>query len=510
MSPVIPNSSDSSIPALRRVRLNGRERRPDGDYVLYWMIAHRRTSWNFALDRAVEMAVELNRPLWILEPLRCGYSWASDRMHRFIIDGMVDNARSLNDSKIGYYAYLEERPGEGSGLLERLAAKACAVVTDEFPCFFLPRMVTAVAERLDVYFEAVDSNGLLPLRASSKAFKRAVDFRRYLQKTLPKHLLDAPLAELDEKSLVGAKPLPTELTDRWPNRAAALVAGEEISLEPFDIDHSVPPVSTSGGTSAALERLDRFLDERLRRYVDDRMDLGSPATSELSPHLHFGHISSHQMFQRLAKQQDWTPDQLSEGPYRGQREGWWGMDGPAESFLDELVTWRELSYNGAFFIGGYDRYDTLPEWARISLAQHADDPRPHVYDLATLEEARTHDEIWNAAQRQLVQEGIIHNYLRMLWGKKILHWTKDPRQALDFMVELNNKYALDGRDPNSYSGIFWVLGRYDRAWGPERPIFGKIRYMTSDSTRRKVKMGDYLERFGEPEKRSGKQLTLGD
>jgi deoxyribodipyrimidine photo-lyase len=179
------------------------------------------------------------------------------------------------------------------------------------------------------------------------------------------------------------------------------------------------------------------------------------------------------------------------------RAGWWGMSAGAESFLDELVTWRELGYNMcAQQPGDYDRYESLPGWARASLDRHADDPRDPVYDIDALERSRTYDPLWNAAQRQLVREGRMHNYLRMLWGKKILQWSATPQEALATMIQLNNKYALDGRNPNSYSGIFWVLGRYDRPWAPERPIFGVIRYMSSENTAKKLRVKRYLDRYG--------------
>jgi deoxyribodipyrimidine photo-lyase len=180
----------------------------------------------------------------------------------------------------------------------------------------------------------------------------------------------------------------------------------------------------------------------------------------------------------------------------GKREGFWGMSREAEAFLDELVTWRELGLNFCARREDYDRYESLPEWARRTLEAHAADRRTHLYDLDAFARAATHDPVWNAAQRQLLAEGRIHNYLRMLWGKKILEWTPHPREALRVMIELNNKYALDGRDPNSYSGIFWVLGRYDRPWAPERPIFGVVRYMSSDNTVRKLRIKRYLERWG--------------
>jgi len=242
-----------------------------------------------------------------------------------------------------------------------------------------------------------------------------------------------------------------------------------------------------GGSAEAERRWGRFLDSGLEDY-------GRETTSGLSPWLHFGHIAPHTLFRDLTERDGWTPDSVSP-PHNGRREGWWGLGGKTEAFLDQLVTWRELGFNGCFFIEDYDSYDSLPEWARETLADHAGDEREHLYSLEEFDAAETHDPLWNAAQTQLQRDGVIDNYLRMLWGKKILEWTASPREALDVMIELNNRHALDGRDPNSYSGIFWILGRYDRAWGPERPVFGKIRYMSSKNTKRKLDVDSYIERF---------------
>lgn len=177
------------------------------------------------------------------------------------------------------------------------------------------------------------------------------------------------------------------------------------------------------------------------------------------------------------------------------------MSSNAEAFLDELITWREIGYNMCSKRANYESYDSLPDWAKASLKKHEKDARSNLYTLEELEFSKTHDEIWNAAQNQLREEGRIHNYLRMLWGKKILEWSPSPRDALKIMIHLNNKYALDGRNPNSYSGIFWVLGRYDRPWGPERPIYGSIRYMSSDNTRKKLDLEKYLLKHGNPSSR---------
>lgn len=463
-----------------------------GTYVLYWMTVARRTRHNFSLQRAAELAASLSRPLVVLEALRVGYPWASNRLHQCILDGMSDNEQALASSAAQYYPYVEPTDGAGSGLIEALAREACAVVTDDYPAFFIPRMLAAVAPRLRVRFEAIDGNGLLPMRTASQAFTTAHQFRRYVQRTLPSHLDDLPRADpfegvtlpiLDPSAL-------QEVQRQWVPAELA-----NVEVESLPIDHTVPVSPIPGGASAASARLATFLDGSLDRYGQGRNHPDDEDQSSLSPYLHFGHIGSHEVFAAVSEREGWTPERLGTDT-RGTRTGWWGMSPGAESFLDELVTWRELGFNACVADpDGYEHYESVPEWARRSLEEHAGDSR-ELYAFDDLAAARTHDEVWNAAQRQLLTEGRIHNYLRMVWGKRILEWTEDPREAIAVMVELNNRYALDGRDPNSYSGILWCLGKYDRAWGPERPIFGKVRYMSSENTRRKLRMSDYLERFG--------------
>jgi len=481
------------VPAARVRSLNVAGPADGGDYVLYWMTAFRRPGWNFALQRAACWAAQLGKGLVILEGLRCDYPFASDRLHRFVLDGMADNAAWFRERPVTYYPYVEPARGAGKGLLEVLAERACLVVADDAPVFFLPRMVAAAAARLPVLLEGVDSNGLLPLRVADRDYPSAHAFRRFLQRELPAHLLELPLADpLADRPLPSVS-LSEALASRWPAATKELLKpGAELSLLP--IDHRVTPVAEAGGFDAAGERLQDFLASRLPRYLERGAPSGE-VTSGLSPYLHFGQISSHEIFFALSSQEEWSVGNL--GPERrGQRQGWWGMSPAAEAFLDQLVTWRELGYNFCAFRDDAEEYDGLPEWARRTLDDHAADPRPSRYTPEELAAAASHDPLWNAAQRQLRREGTIHNYLRMLWGKKILEWSASPREALAVMLELNNRYALDGRDPNSASGIAWCLGRYDRPWGPERPIFGKIRYLSSANTARKFDVKPYLARFG--------------
>lgn len=483
------------VPIARIRSLNEAILNEHGDYVLYWMIANRRVNSNFSLQRATEWSIELNRPLIIFEALRIRYPWASDRLHRFVLQGMADNRACVKNSNATYYCYVEPEANHGHGLLESLAENACVVVTDDFPSFFLPRMLRFVAKKLSVKLEAVDSNGLYPMYDTDRVFPSAHTFRRHLQKELAPHLEEFPVIDpLALASLPRPIEIPENILERWPEASCDLLQATPEKLANLDINHNVGPAIMDGGTTAASHCLDRFIENGLPRYGDDRNHPDSDASSGLSPYLHFGHISAHEVFNAVADQEGWTMGNIAEKA-TGSREGWWGMSKSAEGFLDELITWRELGYNMCSHRDDYDRYESLPDWAKETLQEHSKDKREHVYSLEEFEQASTHDDLWNAAQRQLVSEGRMHNYLRMLWGKKILEWTASPQDALRIMIELNNKYAVDGRNPNSYSGIFWVLGRYDRAWGPERKIYGKIRYMTSDSTRRKLKMTEYLNQY---------------
>jgi deoxyribodipyrimidine photo-lyase len=476
-------STPARVAPLRIIASNRAPVQPMRSCVLYWMTAARRVRFNHALQRALEWCADLGRPLLIFEPLRVDYPWASERIHRFVLDGMHDNAQALGRRRsVSYLPYVEPAPGEGRGLLAALAADSCVVVTDAFPDSFLPRMLASAAARVDVLVESVDSNGLLPLRAAAKAHVTAASFRRHMQAALD--LSDAPLEDpfTRYRRLPPRPALGDAIVERWPPADRALLTpGAKCGSLP--VDRGVPMVDRRGGAKAARALLESFVAARLSRYAADRNEPMRDASSMLSPYLHFGHISAWEVFAAIAAAERWHPGRLAVKP-TGARHGWWGMSPSAEAYLDQLVTWRELAYNTSAHLTGHDRFDSLPEWARRTLEAHEGDPRPELYTVAQLEAALTNDPLWNAAQRQLITEGRIHNYVRMLWGKRVLTWTCTARGAFEALLELNDRWALDGRDPNSCAGVAWCFGRYDHPW-PERPIFGSVRAMTSASTGRK-------------------------
>jgi deoxyribodipyrimidine photo-lyase len=478
-------------------RVNDAELCPSGDYVLYWMTSARRPAHNFALDYAIARARELEKPVLVLEALTSGYRWASDRLHRFVLEGMADNRAAFANSALRYYPYVEPSAKAGRGLVEALAKRAALVVADDFPCFFLPRLLASVGCRLPVRCEAVDGNGIVPLSAVPREFARAFDFRRFLAKQFHEHAQvrpkQRPLQNLRLPKLSG---LPREVLSRWPMPSEALLSGDAHALARLPIDHGVRPAPVRGGYRAAREVLARFREQRLRAYVDDRNHPDLQATSELSAYLHFGHISAHEILAAVLDDDELSFDELEPAP-NAQKGPFFQLRPSPGAYLDQLVTWRELGYN--FCVRrpkDYCDYESLPAWAQRSLAEHENDAREVRYAHEQLESGSTGDPLWNAAQHQLVESGQMQNYMRMLWGKRVIGWTSSPQVAYETLVELNNKYALDGRNPNSYSGIGWCFGRYDRPWGPERSVYGLVRFMSSDSARRKLRLKEYLKRWG--------------
>jgi deoxyribodipyrimidine photo-lyase len=487
----------NTVPTVRLRDLNDRQPSPSGEHVLYWMIAARRRHHSFGLQHARDLARAYGKPLIVLEALRLDYPHASARLHAFVVQGMADNHRAFARSCATYVPYVEPDKHAGRGLIEALAQSACAVVTDDYPTFFLRPMLEATGPRLPVPLIAVDGNGLLPLRRATRAFPTARGYRSHLHRHAAESLAHRP--EVDP--LAGARlpelaELPAALRTTYRPATAAELAAPLALVQKLGVDPAVAPVDYEGGHRAARAQLDRFLAQRLSSYDEARNHPDEDAGSGLSPWLHFGHIAADEVLQAILEHEDVSdPIERIDPKNAGEREQLLGLSRGAEAFLEQLLVWRELAYNTCAFTDDCRTFKSLPRWAQATLKSHGKDKRPHLYTIEQLDEAETYDPLWNAAQRQLRREGRIHNYLRMLWGKKVLEWSPTPETALKRLIWLNDRYAVDGRDPNSYAGITWIFGRYDRAWGPERPIFGTIRYMTSDSAARKLRLKRYLARY---------------
>jgi len=466
-----------------------------GEYVLYWMQINRRFKYNFALEYAVGWANKLGKPLLILEAFSCDYPWATDRSHTFMMEGMKEHLEYAVERDLNYVSFVEQNAGEYDKLLRELASNASILVTDEYPVFIMKERNKTYPTELNIPYVTVDSNGLIPFGLTDKDPYSAYFFRKIMQKNFIEAYTNPPkknpLEELENKEKI--KPS-TNIMDELPDAGEAL-NDIPLFISSLNIDHSVKPIDWHGGRQAALGMLGQFIKNDLLEYDEKRNDPDENKTSQLSPWLHFGKISEYEIVQAVLEHQPkgWDLDKITFN--KGSTGGFFNGDPNIDSYLDEVITWREVGFHFAFHREDYDQLESLPDWVQKTMDKHRDDPREWIYDYDQLANSQTHDDIWNAAQTQLREEGIIHNYLRMLWGKKVIEWTPDYKTALQYLIDLNNTYAIDGRDPNSYSGIFWCLGRFDRAW-QERPIFGKLRYMTSNSTRKKVRLKQYLEKYG--------------
>ncbi|MBN8610888.1 MAG: deoxyribodipyrimidine photolyase [Deltaproteobacteria bacterium] len=500
------------VPAIRIDAAVPTPARRGGRYVLYWMTAARRLGHNHALQRALAWCEELGKPLVVFEPLRVDYPYASDRFHRFVIEGMAEHASTMREAGFVYLPFVEREQGGGKGLLEALARDACVVVGDDFPAFFLPHMrarAASMLSELGVRFEVVDSCGLLPLRASPSAFNFAHQFRRFVQKTLPAHFDGAPMPTPLTKG-VGrgeADLVASVVRERYRFATDDELGALDALIAALPIDHTIGGIDEHGGEREGRARMKRFVAKKLARYHEDRSHPDDDVASGLSSWLHFGHVSSHEILAEVARATDWDPSKIAKKPH-GSREGWWNASDAADGFLDELVTWRELGFARCHHTDDFTTWEGIPAWARQTLAEHRHDRRPALYTVDQLDRGETDNEVWNAAQRELRETGRIQNYLRMVWGKTTLNWFDDPRDAFEALIHLNDKYAIDGRDPNTYTNIGWVFGAYDRAWGPERKIFGKVRYMTSGNTVKKLRMKDWLSKWSDGPTRSTRGTTL--
>lgn len=458
--------------------------RLDGCYVLYWMQMAMRTTENHALESAVRAANQLDLPLLVYQGLNPDYPGANDRVHTFILESARDVARDLAARGIPYRFHLRSKRSGEEAVAAQLALDAACAFVDDFPAFILPRVTEGFVRRTAdsaMPITAVDSNGLVPLAEIPDRQYAAHTIRPRLHARIPDHLVALPESSLTRRH-VPALPVPEDL---FVDLASMDDAGLADLVAECEIDHSVlPSLVYAGGSGQARARLDRFLDSGLAGYAQASRDPGRAATSSLSPYLHFGCISSLEIVRAAL-----------------------AAEGDAEStdaFLEQVVVRRELAYNFCRYtpVDEHTTLDALPDWARATLEEHASDERQYLYSPEELEAAATHDEVWNAAQRELVSTGTFHGYLRMLWGKNVIRWTRSYREAQDFMVRMHHKYALDGRNPNTYASILWCYGLHDRAF-QQTPVLGKLRPLKSSATRRKFDLDPYFERVAHEVERRG-------
>ncbi|MEP6945321.1 MAG: deoxyribodipyrimidine photo-lyase [Acidobacteriota bacterium] len=447
----------------RVVQLNDKPTNKNARYVLYWMQMYKRVDNNHALIYAIRRANELGLPVVVYEGLKYYYPWASDRIHTFILEGVEEKRIAFEQLGIKYVFYLQQNDASPRNTVAALARDAALIVTDDYPCFIIPEHNRRISERAQIPVFAVDSNGVIPMSKFDKEEYAAYTIRPKINKLLDRYL--KPLAfENVEVAAAGLE----------VNCPETLVTAGTIAklVSECEIDHTVRPSNYyRGGTAAGRERLAKFVSEILPDYALARSKPDRDGSSRLSAYLHFGFLSPLEI--ALAVRDADAPDESKD------------------AYLEELIVRRELSFNLTLFNETYDSLAALPAWVDKTMREHVSDERQFTYSLEQLETGETHDELWNAAQREMTVTGEMHNYVRMLWGKNVIAWTPSYEVAFETLVHLNNKYCLDGRDPNSYAGILWCFGKHDRPW-MERPVFGTIRYMTSGSTGKKFDSKKYI------------------
>lgn len=447
--------------------LNEKRLQPEGEYVLYWMQSTQRLEDNWALRYATFEADRVGKPLLIHHAIDASYPYASDRFHTFMMQGAQELAARA--ARLGLTYRFALHPRRDDRTIEHLARRAAVVVTDDFPTEGVNARSRRIAERAHCRVVAVDSVGVV----AAAAFHREEYAARTIRPKLAR-LIDHALEAVDDRPPRRALPASVleSLDVPWLDVARCDVAVEVARCQ---IDHDVNPVASRGGLRAARARLAGFVADGLHAYAQRRRNPSDEGgSSRLSPYLHYGMIS----------------------PLEVVREVRAGASPEAsEAFLNEMLTWRELSLNFCLRNPHHASLAALPEWVHRSMRAHRDDRREVTYALDALERAGTHDPIWNAGQRELLETGQMHNVVRMLWGKSVITWTPTYEEALASLLHLNDKYALDGRDPNSYAGIQWCFGKFDRPFAA-RPVWGTIRPMSLDRAHTKYRMGEYLARWG--------------
>jgi deoxyribodipyrimidine photo-lyase len=441
-----------------RIKVLNRKGIPKGKYVIYWMQASHRVEYNHALEFAILKANELLQPLIVFFGITGQFPEANERHYTFMLEGLKEVKHALE--KRGIQMVILHQPPE-IGVL-RLAKKASMVVVDRGYLRIQRNWREDASKKMDCPLIQVETDVVVPVEeTSTKEEYAAATIRSKIKRKLDAFLV--PLKEYEP------------ITDSFSLDFDSVdIEDVEKAISKLRIDRSVKRVdSLTGGTKEAKSHLKIFLESKLDRFPELRNDPTLDYLSQMSPFLHFGQISPLHIALKVSK---------TRSP---------GVD----AFLEELIVRRELSMNFVFYNGKYDSYNSIPDWAKKTLRTHQKDRRPYLYSLKELENARTHDPYWNAAQKQMVITGKMHGYMRMYWGKKILEWSKTPEEAFKMALYLNNKYEIDGRDPNGFTGVAWCFGKHDRPWG-ERAIFGNVRYMNDKGLKRKFNADKYVKMMG--------------
>lgn len=424
-----------------------------GKYILYWMQGAFRTDYNHSLEFAIYLSNQKRIPLLVLIILDLTYPEANYRSFKFFCQGLKEIIQNLTSRKIGVHLRL--------GKFEEIVPsyrEAEVLIVDRAYLPSLRKKRKTIYQKLKSSIYEVDTNLVVPVHLASPKMERgAFSFRPKINKLVSKFLNDFREFSYKEANLGLMKDFEIEDYEK-------ILKQRVVFLKPVDIE---------GGRQGAISVLKKFIKEKFWQYKKMRNDPTKEIESNLSAYLHFGHISPIEIIKSLPKDSE-----------------------NFEAFFEQLVVRRELAHNFTFYAKTLKKFDIyLPAWAKNSLIKHLKDKREYLYSLSDFEKANTHDPYWNSAQKQLIATGKIHNYMRMYWGKKIIEWSKDFDTAYKVMVHLNNKYALDGRDPNSYAGILWCFGLHDRPFF-EREIFGKVRYMSESGLKRKFEIEKYVTKWG--------------
>ena len=427
-------------------------------FVVYWMQSSQRTEWNHALEYAIDQANLLKKPLVVYFGITDSFPEVNERHYGFLLEGLVEVKEELKKRDIKMLL-LHTSPEQGALEVSKLAA---LVVVDRGYLRIERQWREWLSQKADCPVVQIESNVIVPVEiASPKEEYSAATLRRKIRSQLYQWMQPFDEGNCNFSSLGSELPFRDYAIDDVEKALAGLA-----------IDRSVKRVTSFvGGTSKAKALLEDFLVEKIDRYDELKNEPGESYSSGLSPYLHFGQISPLYITQRLGE----FPETITAG------------------FLEELIVRRELGVNFVFYNDKYDSYESLPQWAKSTLEKHRPDGRDELYSREDLEMGNTHDPYWNAAQMEMVLTGKMHGYMRMYWGKKILEWTADPSEAYATALYLNNKYNLDGRDPNGFAGVAWCFGKHDRPWG-ERAIFGSVRYMNDKGLKRKFDMERYVKK----------------